>query len=218
MKTIHKHLRRNLNDSRAGSNGVVVDGILAAGQDSVGLAGEASGDRNLEAAIDRSGVGKDGASDGNKGSVDLGVAVGALELVARGLEDNLVAGLDGRLGVGRDSDGREGLNGQLGVALGARGDEARGQGVDLVVREGSIERLGEGLLVQAGADVGGVARLNGQDRASGREVGLGHDVGGGTEVGGNTNTLEDGSGGQEGLDILVAKLVSAGSDGLGTSG
>lgn len=63
-----------------------------------------------------------------------------------------------------------------------------------------------------------MAGLHGEDGASSGEVGLAHDVGSSAEVSGNTDTLEDGSGGNEGLDVVVAEVVGAGSDGVGTSG
>lgn len=60
--------------------------------------------------------------------------------------------------------------------------------------------------------------LDREDGASSGEVGLAHDVGGSAEVGGNTDTLKDGSGGDKGVDIVVAKVVGASLDGVGTSG
>lgn len=55
--------------------------------------------------------------------------------------------------------------------------------------------------------------LDSQDGTSGCEVGLAHDVGGGTEVGRDTDALEDGGGGEEGLDGVVAEVVGASLDG-----
>jgi len=62
-----------------------------------------------------------------------------------------------------------------------------------------------------------VTGLYSQDGASGGQVGGGHDVGCGTEVGADTNSLEDGGGNNEALDIGDTERVHALSDGLGTS-
>lgn len=61
-----------------------------------------------------------------------------------------------------------------------------------------------------------MAGLDGQDGAGGGEVRLAHDVGGGAEVGRDADALEDGGGGEEGVDVLVAEVVLAGLDGGGT--
>ena len=63
-----------------------------------------------------------------------------------------------------------------------------------------------------------MAGLDGEDGASSGEVGLAHDIGSGTEVSRDTDTLKNGSGGKEGLDVLVAEFVLALSDGSDTSG
>lgn len=68
----------HLDDSRAGGDGVVGDGVLAAGEDSVGLAGEALGDLDGEAALDGLGLDKGRAGNGDEGGVD-GDALVALE-------------------------------------------------------------------------------------------------------------------------------------------
>lgn len=216
-KIIHglSFLAGDLNDGGASSDGVVVDGVLAAGEDGVGLAGEALGDLDHEATLDGLGLDEGGAGDGNEGGVDGGIAVGALEDVVGGGEHDLVTGHDRALSLG--DEGRESLDGESGVALGARLDEARGQGEDLVEGERGVEGLGEGLLVEAGADVGRVAGLDREDGASSGEVGLAHDVGSSAEVSGNTDTLEDGGGHDKAVDIVVAEVVGASLDGVGTS-
>jgi hypothetical protein len=66
-----KQLRGDLNDGRAGGDGVVGDKVLAASQDNVGLAGEALGDLDGEAALDGGGLDEGGAGDGDEGGVDL---------------------------------------------------------------------------------------------------------------------------------------------------
>ena len=134
----------------------------------------------------------------------------------RSEEGDSVTSHDGSLGLGVKGQLGEGLDGELGVALRAAGDELGGQGENLVVGEGSIERLSEGDLLVAGADVRGVTGLDGEDGASGGEVGLARDVGGSAEVGRDTDTLEDRGSGEEGLDAVVAELVLALSDGLST--
>lgn len=69
-----------------------------------------------------------------------------------------------------DGEGRECLEWEGSVALGARGDECRGEGEDLVLVERSVERTRPGGALQAsGVDPGCVARLGGEDHASGGE-------------------------------------------------
>lgn len=62
-----------LDNSRTSSSGAVGDALLAGGQDDVGLTGEAFGDGRGEATINRFCGNKNWTSDGNKGSVNLGV-------------------------------------------------------------------------------------------------------------------------------------------------
>lgn len=173
------------------------------------MTSEAVGDLGSESAVNSSSLDEGRASDGNEGSVDL-AALGGLEgVVGGGQHDGLAVNTAGKDG--------EGLDGQSRVLLGAGGDELGSQGVDLVDGERGVKGLSEGSLLQVGADVRGMTGLNGQDGSSGGEVGLAHDVGGSAEVGGNTNTLEDGSGSQEGLGVSDTEVVLASSDGGGTS-
>lgn len=203
------NLRRNLNNSRASRNSIVINRILAARQNRISLPRKALGDRNLEPAIHGGRLRKRGPRHGNKRRVDLGT----LEEVAGRLQNNLIARVDGHLGVCGHGHGGERLDGEGRVGGRARGDEGRGERVDLVEGQGGVKGLGEGLLGEVGADVGRVARLDGQDGARGGEVRLGHDVGGGAEVGGDADALEDGGGGEEALDVGVAKVVGAGGGG-----
>lgn len=129
-----------------------------------------------------------------------------------GQQSDGAASRDGR-GRGVKRQLGEGLDRQRGVALRARGDELRGQGVDLVVGQGRVKGLGEGSRLEPVADVGVVASLDGEDAAGRSEVRLAHDVGGGAEVGRDANALKDGRSGEEGLHIVVAKVVRAGLDG-----
>lgn len=69
----------NLNQDSAGGNGVVVDGVLAAGEDGIALATEALADLDLKATVDRIGLDKDRSSDGNKSGIDGGIAVGTVK-------------------------------------------------------------------------------------------------------------------------------------------
>jgi hypothetical protein len=201
-------LRGDLDNGGASKDGVVGGSSVAAGKHDVTLASEALGDDDLVAAVDSLGLNEGGASHGDEGSVHL-----TLDLVARGAEQDGRAGLDGHVLAGSRQAG-ESLDGQSRVGRGAALDEASGEGVDLVVREGSVEGLGEGALLVLVADVGTVAGLDGQDGASGCEVGLGHDVGSGTEVGADTNALKDGGGGEEGLHAGDTEGVGALSNGL----
>lgn len=179
------HLVADLDDGRASGNGVVSDGILAASEDDVALAVDALGDLDGVAALDLGGLGDDGTGDGDESTVD-GDAVVGLDLVAGGAEQDGAAGLDGGVVAAGDELG-EGLDGEGSVVRGAGGDELGSQGVDLVQGERVVEGLGEGRLLDASADVRGVAGLNGEDGAGSSQVGLGHDVRGSAEVGGNTD-------------------------------
>jgi hypothetical protein len=205
-------LEGNLNEARASDDGVVGSSGVARGKDNVCLTSKVLGDNDLEATVDLLGVDKGGASDGDEGSVDL-----ALDLVAGGAELDGGAALDLLVGAGGSEHG-ERLDGQRGVILGARGDEGRSQGVDLVVVERGVEGLGERRLLDGAADEGAVACLDRQDRAGGRQVCLRHDVGGGAEVRGDTNALEDRGGGQEALHACHAEVVGALLDGDGAGG
>jgi hypothetical protein len=65
----------DLNDGWASSDGVVVDGVLAASEDQVGLVVGSLRDLDLEAAINWGGITVDWACDADEGSVDGGLAV-----------------------------------------------------------------------------------------------------------------------------------------------
>lgn len=170
---------RTLDDGWASGNGVVVHGILASGEDDVGLAVDALRDLDREAAVDRGDIGEDGARHRDEGGVDGGVAVLRAEGVAGGQELDLVAALDGAGGAEGERGERPQRQLRLrGVGLRARHDEAGGEGVHLVEGQGRVEGLREGGLLVRGADVGAVARLDRQDGAGGREVCVGGSVAG----------------------------------------
>jgi hypothetical protein len=78
---MHSHIGTYLDDGGAGSDGVVGDILVTAGEDDVGLASEAGGHGDAEAAVDSSGVDKGGTGDGYEGGVDGG-ALSSLEDVA----------------------------------------------------------------------------------------------------------------------------------------
>ena len=92
----------------------------------------------------------------------------------------------------------------------------RRERVDLVQGQRRIEGLGERDLIDIGANVRGVAGLDGEDRPGGSEIALLHDAGRGAQVGRYANAFEDGSSGEEGLDISVPKVVRAGLNGSST--
>jgi hypothetical protein len=91
-----------------------------------------------------------------------------------------------------EGEGWEGLEWKGGVARGEASDELCGKGVDVVEVEGGVEWLREGRLLEGGADVGGMAGLDGQDGAGDREVTLVDNCSSSTKVGRNTDSLEDG--------------------------
>ena len=205
----------DLDDGWAGSDGVVVDGVVAGSQDSVGLAGKALGDLDGETTADGSGGNEGRAGNGNESSVDGATGRGN-EVVAGGVDGDGRAGVDGASGA--DGKGRESLDGESSVAGWAALDEGSSQGVDLVEVERSVKWLREGRLGLRSADVGAVAGLDSQDGASGGQVvGVGNGLGS-TKVGAHTDTLEDVGGGQEAVDIGVAEVVCAFCDSLGTGG
>lgn len=91
-----------------------------------------------------------------------------------------------------EGEGWEGLEWKGGIAGGEASDELCGEGVDVVEVEGGVEWLGEGRLLEGGADVGGVAGLDGQDGAGDCKVTLVDNCSSSTKVGRNTDSLEDG--------------------------
>lgn len=72
-----------LDNSRTSSSSAVGDTLLAGGQNNIGLAGEALGNGHGEASVDRFGGNESWASDGNKGSVNLGVVFGLQSVILR---------------------------------------------------------------------------------------------------------------------------------------
>ena len=62
-----------------------------------------------------------------------------------------------------------------------------------------------------------MSRLDSQTGTGRGEICLAHDIGSSAEVGRDANTFENGSGGKEGFDIFVAKVVCACGDGGNTS-
>lgn len=155
-----------------------------------------------------------GLETGVEHSHDLlvGLASSLSSLVGT-LEDDLAANLVARVGGVTDGQGREGLEGELGVGSKAS-DELSGQGEDLVEVLRGIEGGREGLLAEGGADVRGVAGLDGQDGAGSSQVVLVGDGGSGAEVGGNTNALEDTGETNEGVDISHGEGKGGLPDGL----
>ena len=84
---------------------------------------------------------------------------------------------------------------------GTAGDEGAGERVDFVEEERRVKGVGEGRLAELGADVAGVASLDGENRAGGGQVVLVHDGGCGSQIGGDTNALENAGQSDEGVDI-----------------
>lgn len=72
----------HLDQSRASSDGIVIDSFHAAGEDSISLTCETIGDGDFEAAPNLSSRDKGGASDGDEGSIDLDNTIGAPECVS----------------------------------------------------------------------------------------------------------------------------------------
>lgn len=155
-----------------------------------------------------------GLETGVEHSHDLlvGLASGLGSLVGT-LEDDLAANLVARVGGVTNGQGREGLEGELGVGSKAS-DELSSQGEDLVEVLRGIEGGREGLLTEGGADVRGVAGLDGQDGAGSSQVVLVGDGGSGAEVGGNTNTLEDTGETNERVDVSHGEGKGGLPDGL----
>ncbi len=71
-----------LDYSRTGSNSVVRHGLVTACKDNVGLASEALGNGNREAAINGGGRDKGGTGYRDEGGVDLRNTLGGFESVA----------------------------------------------------------------------------------------------------------------------------------------
>jgi len=128
----------DLEDGWASNDGVVSGGSVAAGENNVGLAGSVLGDNDLVTSRNLLGLSEDGAEDGDESSVNLS----ALDLVALGGEGDGAASLDWHI-LGGSSQTGEGLDWESDVAGWAAGDEASGEGVDLVVAERSVEGGGE---------------------------------------------------------------------------
>ncbi len=137
------------------------------------------------------------------------LVAGAYELIIWRHKGDSAACLDGHGGGRVKGQGWEGLDREHWVGLRAGGDECRGQGVDLVDGQRSVEWLGEGRLLEGGAEIGGVASFDGEDGGGGGEVVLAHDVGGRAGIGGNSDALEDGTSGHEQLDGGGAEVISA---------
>jgi hypothetical protein len=71
------------------------------------------------------------------------------------------------------------------------GDELCGEGIDVVEVKWGVEWLGERRLFEAGADIGGVTRLDGQDGAGNGKIALVDNCGSSSEIGRNTDPLKD---------------------------
>ena len=153
--------RGYLNDSRASSDGVVSDGLVATGQDNIGLTGDTLRHHNAEATVDSGSRDEDRAGNGDESTVQLAHAVDGLENVAGGVEGDGGASRDGTGGTERQR--RESLNGQSRVGGRARDNEGSRKGVDLVEVERGVEWRCEWRFRESSTDVGRVAGLNGQD-------------------------------------------------------
>ena len=127
----------DLNDSRSGSDRVVVDGILAASQNNVGLAVDTLWHDGGEATLDWRGINDDGASNGDESGVDRGRRVLRPEDVVGCVQGDGVTALDRSLG----AEGKDGerLDWERWVVGRAGDDELRGKRVDLVDGQGGIE-------------------------------------------------------------------------------
>ena len=160
--------------------------------------------------------GENRASNSDERSIDLARSIGGLHNGVGGEEGDSRPSSDVPVLRVRHKHG-EGLDGQLGVGGWAGDDEGRGQSVDLVQAQRNVEGGGEGGFAERSADVAGVAGLDGQNGAGRSEVGGRHDVRCCAQVGADTHALEDGRGGDEGLDVCDAKGVNTLGDGLGAS-
>lgn len=214
------HLRTssgsNLENGRTSSNGVVSDGLVATGQDDVGLARNTLRHNDGEAAGNSGGWHEDRPGEGDEGAVQLRRAIDGLQNVAGCLERDGGALANGA--GGGDRQHRESLDGQRRVGGRAGDDEGSGERVHLVEVERGVEGRCEWHFGQGSADVSRMAGLGRQDGAGGGEVVSGHDVGGSAKVGGNTDALEDGGEGHERLGVGGGVRVDALGDGSGAGG
>ncbi len=94
-------------------------------------------------------------------------------------------------------------------------DERGRERVDLVERQGHVERTRERAFAERGADVRRVAGFDRQDRARSREICRAHDVGRGAQVRAHADALEDGRGRDKAHGVRDAEVVAAGGDGGG---
>lgn len=137
---------------------------------------------------------------------DAGGAEARVEDGVVGSSVRVVEGEGGHLSGLGSADGQsgEGLDGEGSVAVGARGDEGRGKGVDHVKAERSVVRAAPRVGVGDGAVLPGlVTGLSGENDGSDGKVGGVGDVLGGSGVGADTNVLKNGGEGDEGGDIGV---------------
>lgn len=203
-----------LDNSGTGNNGVVGGLGVALGEDNVALASNALRDGDGEFTLAVGGKGSpDRAGDGDEGGVQvLGVHV---HLEARASHQLDLRAFHSRLH-GSHHQGGECLDGQHLVALGARDNEGRGNGVNLVEVQRVVEGLRGGSFTQGSAQIGAVTGLDGQDATGGGQVGVVHDVSGGTEVGADTDTFQDISKREEALDVGRREGVFAFLDRLGS--
>ena len=112
--------------------------------------------------------------------------------VARSQEVDGITGLDGASRA--EGDSGECLKRELGlgsVGVRAGDDEAGCEGVDFVECQGGVEGLGEGRLLDGGADVGVMAGFDCEDRTGCGKVVLVHDRSCSPEVSGDSDTLEN---------------------------
>lgn len=120
---------------------------------------------------------------GIEDSIDLSITVSRIHgvLVSPREDDSRLASNEALARGVSGHQRREGLEGQV-SALREASDELRGKREDLVEAQRCVEGRGEGLLASPGADIGGMAGLDGEDGAGGTQVGFVGDGRGGTEV------------------------------------
>lgn len=205
----------NLDDRRPGSNGFIVDGVLAARQDDIGLPVDTLWHHDGVPTTDGSSVDEDGPSNGDESTIHLSARIDRLEDEVRRVQRDGVSALDGAFGA--EGQNGERLNGQCDIGRRARDDELSRERVDLVQGERGVEGRRERRLAERGTDVGAVARL---DRKHGTGVGqvlFRHDVGGGAKVCADADAFEHRGQHHEGFRVRDAEVVGAFGNGLATS-
>ena len=150
---------------------------------------------------------EDGTLDADESGEDLGLARGWEESVSRGQDLDFSVDLDHILGA--ELETWEGLEGKSWVGWRAGLDEGGCKGEDLVGAERRIESVGEWLLTADELDEGVVARFDSEDGGSSSEDGLVLDGGSGTKVSRDTDTFEEGSNLEEGVQVVHRELILA---------